>query len=291
MASSQVSYCLVEDVAGRLYTGQSSGQRPPNAARDGIISDDIAWLSREFENETGRPLNGFAPSWDVRLYSGRGLQTLDVEEFAALSKLEYNRTVSGTPSWTDVTGEIASGGMAFKPLRFWPKRQIFRQNTWIVDPWQTGNVRLTGVFGCVQPDLTIAPPTGQSPPWNGLTDAQIQAISPNPSGPTYGWWVTPTDVRKAVAEWTLYTWNAGRAGYGDQPGKPQGGGTLFMKDIPPGVRRVIDRYRGGALKLALIGIDGSDAKEEALGAAGGITRRFAGWHSYDPTGLHPENNW
>jgi hypothetical protein len=170
---------------------------------------------------------------------------------------------------------------------------LFRQQTWIVDPFQSGNTRATAIWGVIQPDLSIAPPTGQTPAWNGLTDTQIQSISPNPAGAPYGWWATPTDVKKAVVDWVIYAWNSGRAGYGDQPGKPQGAGSLFTKDIPPMVKRVIDRYRGGKAKLALIGVDGSDAKEEALGRLGGqeTSGRWSGWHAYDPTGLHPENTW
>lgn len=291
------AYCSVADIRSRLWAGQGSSQPPPDSNLDAYLADLALTYSRKFEHETSRPLGGFTPTYDVRLFSGRGAQMLDVDEFTSISKVEWNSSPTTAPTWVDWTADLSTGKMVVRPLRFWPKRQIFRQQTWIVDPWMNGNVRLTAVFGYAQPDMTLPPPTGQTPPWNGLTDAAIQALAPNPglAPPACGWWRTPDEVRSAVAEWCVYQYNAGRAGYADQAGHPGGTGALFTKGIPPPVMEVIQNLRGGTNKLAMITLDGADPKEEQLGAEGGIAGdprfRFAGWHAYDPTGLHPENNW
>ena len=290
-ATSQVSYCSLADVLARLYTGQAATAIPADSARDQYLTDLIEEYSRQFEQETGRPLNGFSVQYDQRLYSGQGRQLLEIDEYAALLKVEFNSSPAGlgSPNWIDWSADIAAGKIAYKPLRFWPKTRIWRQATWITDPWQTGNLRLTGIFGCIQPDLQANIPTGETPQWNGLTDATIQSLAPNPAGPNYGWWVTPHQARKAVAEWVVYAYHSQRAGYGDQAGTASR--VLYQKGIPPNVQRIIDLYRGGKAKLALIGIDGSDPKEEQAAGQFDPLHRFAGWHSYDPTGQHPENAW
>jgi hypothetical protein len=166
---------------------------------------------------------------------------------------------------------------------------VFRQQTWIVDPWGAGNYRMTGLWGGVQPDMAVSPPTGQGAPWNGLSDAAIQALAPNPTGPTYGWWIVPHQVRMAIAEWAVFKYKGGQSSHGQTPGRPGTSTTgTMLADAPEDVRRTIQLLRGGKMKLALIGIDGSDP---SAGGPGDMSQRWASWHSYDPTGTHPENVW
>jgi hypothetical protein len=291
MDSSQVAYCSTDDVVSRIFAGMSAGTRPPDAARDAILGDIILGCSRRFERETGRTLNGYAPIYELRLFSGRGAQHMDLDEFTALRILEFNRNIVGSPSWTDITADLTNGRIAYKPIRFWPKRRLFRQETFVTDPYATGNYRFTGIWGCVQPDLGLSPPTGQATAWSGLTDPQIQALSPNPSGPAYGWWQTPKDVQAAIAEWALYSYHSNRSGKGDKAGRVGASQGTWSLDAPDSVKDVIKNYRGATAKLALIGLDGSDAREEAIAGAMTGEHRWAGWHGYDPTGAHPENTW
>lgn len=285
-----MGYCSTAQVQAILYSGQTATTTmPADPNRDALLQQIIDALSNEFDLETGRNQSvaggGFDVQYDVRLYSGQGIQSLDIDEFASVLKVEYNTTIFGTATWSDVTSELSTNRLSLKPIRFWPKRQLFRLNTWIVDPYKQGNTRISGIFGCVQPDLSLSPPTGQTPAWGGLTDGQIQSLAPQPSGPAgiYGWWRTPKDVARAVATWAVYEFKAGQAGFGNQAGRPQSSNITFTGTIPPQVQRVIDKYKGGKLKLALIGLDGSDATEGLfLGEGGQMSTRWAGWQSYNP---------
>ena len=280
-----MGYCTLDQVRKRLYSGQqATTAMQADAGRDDLLTELIEALSREFDKETGRVPGGYDLIYESRLFSGRGEQILEVEEFATLAKLEYNTTIFGTPTWNDVTSEVANGRIAIRPIRTWPKREIFRLNTWIVDPYQTGNTRLTGIWGALQPNKGAVQPTA---PWQGITgagaQAAIQALAPDPTQTT-GWWMTPLDVSKAVAAWVVYEFNAGRAGYADTAGHPSGTGVLFTKGIPPPVQRVIDKFKGGKLKLALIGLDGSDASDPTSegGDVMNQSTRWAGWQTFNP---------
>lgn len=281
-----MGYCLVDQVKKRLYSGQQQTTAMPNdAGRDDLLQEIIDALSREFDRETGRIVGAYEPTYEARLFSGQGSQVLKVDEFATLVKVEYNTTIFGTPTWNDVTGEIATSRVVTRPIRAWPKRELFRLNTWIVDPYASGNTRLTGIWGLVQPVRGMTQPqVSVSNPWQGITSqAAIQALAPDPTQAT-GWWAPPLDVAKAVAAWSVYEFKAGQAAYGDTGGHSQGTGVMFTKGIPPQVQRVIDKYKGGALKLALIGLDGHDASDP-LDEGGDVmnqSTRWAGWQSFNP---------
>jgi hypothetical protein len=281
-----MGYCTIDQVRKRLYSGQqATTAMQADTGRDDLLTELIEALSREFDKETGRVPGAYDLVYEARLFSGMGSQVLGVDEFAVLSKLEYNTTIFGTPTWNDVTAEVASGRIAIRPIRTWPKREIFRLNTWIVDPYATGNTRLTGIWGALQPNKTLAQPIASvGTPWQGITtQAAIKALAPDPTQ-TVGWWQTPLDVAKAVAAWVVYEFKAGQNAYADTVGHPQGTGILFTKGIPPPVQRVIDKFKGGKLKLALIGLDGSDASD--LTSEGGDvmnqSTRWAGWQTFNP---------
>lgn len=257
-----------------------------DANRDNLLTEIIDALSREFDRKVGRIPGAFEVTYEARFFSGRGEQMLDVDEFATLNKVEYNTTIFGTPTWNDVSAEIATGRVVLRPIRTWPKRQLFRLNTWIVDPYQSGNTRLTGIWGAVQPVKGMPQPQASvASPWNGLTtQAAVQALAPDPTQAT-GWWATPADVSKAIAAWTVYEYKAGQAGYSDTAGRAQGTGVLFTKGIPPQVQRVIDDFRGGKLRLALIGLDGSDSTDPTSegGDVMNQSTRWAGWQTFNPS--------
>jgi hypothetical protein len=280
-------YCDVDRVKKRLYSGQQqTSTMPVDAGRDDLLQEIIEGLSREFDHETGRPPGAYDLTYESRLFSGQGSQLLKVDEFAVLSKIEYNTTIFGTPTWNDVTTEIANGRIAVRPIRFWPKRQLFRLNTWIVDPYENGNARMTGIWGVVQPIKGVPQPAvSVQSPWFGLTvQADVQALAPDPTLTT-GWWQTPVEVQKAIATWTVYKFKSGQAGYGDTGGRQGGAGALFTKGIPPNVQRVIDKYKGGSLKLALIGLDGYDPTDPTSEGGDVMERartRWAGWQTFDP---------
>ncbi len=276
------TYCTVDQVKARLYSGLGK-MGNADQQRDQLLGDLVYALSRRFEKESGRNLGDFAPTYDARLYSGQGRQMLDVDEFASLSKFEWNSNPVGAPSWNNITADVGNGLIVTHPIRFWPKRQVFRQLTWVVDPYRQGNVRLTGVWGAVQPDMGAAQPAA---PWQGLATAgAIQALAPDPTQTT-GWWIVPQDIQMAVAEWAVYEFKAGQAGYSDVAGHPGGAGVLYSKGIPPQVAAVIQNYKGGKLKLALIGLDGSNVADYQAGEFGGYDARdpryrWAGWHTTD----------
>ncbi|HLY81641.1 MAG TPA: hypothetical protein VKQ71_01590 [Acidimicrobiales bacterium] len=286
----RLAYCPRSDVLVRLFAAQSavtlgaqvySPAAPADAQRDALLDDLIAQCSRRFDEECGRAAEDFAPKYEARLYSGTGSQLFEVDEFATLSKIEVNTSPSqpGNPTWTDLTAELAAGNIQARPLRFWPKSSLFRMATFYQDPYLAGNVRLTAVWGDVQPDLGATPPVA---PWQGLTlQSQITALQPlDPSGAPAGWWITPEDVRQAVAEWVVYSYHAERAGYGDTAGSEAQGGVLYTKGIPPRVQQVILTKTRSRVHVAMITPDGVDIAEEnqRYGTPGALSR-WAGWQA------------
>lgn len=288
----RLAYCSVDDVKARLFSASSQvnqlgSQLTPAAnvdpQRDGLLDTLTVSVSRRFDEECGRPPEAFAPKYDVRLYSGIGSQETDFEEFATISKLELNTTpgIPETPTWTDLTPELTSGLTQIRPIRFWPKMTIFRMSTLFQDPFLAGNVRITGIFGNVQPDPGAAPPLGQTTPWFGLTDEAITALQP--PAPYGGWWITPEDVRTAVAEWTTYKYLAGRGGFSDVQGNPGGGPMIYRKGMPPEVSMVIDKYTRSDPKIAMVTMNGEDLGMEAerIGTPGALSR-WAAWQTFTP---------
>jgi hypothetical protein len=105
-----LDYCKLGDVLGILYAGM--GLAPGEAApaddtRDARLEQLITATSRDFDYEVqgdtrNTPL--FTPSYDVRLYSGKGGQLLSVDPFLAVTKLEVltNPGVAiGSQTWND----------------------------------------------------------------------------------------------------------------------------------------------------------------------------------------------
>jgi hypothetical protein len=291
VTTSRPSYCAVADVWARMFAEEGTDVSTGNPQLVDFLTTLAAMTSRRFDQETGRLPGGFAPTYDRRLYSGEGMQQIEVDEFAILSKIEVNLSpiTTGPQTWTDVTGEIAQGGIAARPLRGWPKTELFRMQTFYPDPYLNGNVRLTGVFGAAQPDLGAAAP---AVPWGSLTtQAEIIAVQPvDPvTGVSTGWWIVPEDVLAAVADWTVYAYRITQAGYGEQAGQPSGGAVQVPRKIPQQVQDVIAKYTSGRIHLAMIGLDGTDFRDEiarpgtSLGQPGQSTR-WAAWQSFTPPG-------
>jgi hypothetical protein len=282
-------YADIQAILRRMYVDQVA---PTNATRDTLLTELVSDLSRRFDRECGRQPGGFAPLYDVRVFSGMGRQVLQVDELVQITKVEISLSPGqSNPGWSDITAEIVTGQLAPRPLRVWPKDRLFRMQTFPVDPYQNGNVRITGIYGCVQPDLGATAPVldgTQNPPivndgssFQGMTAAVLTAAKPkNPvTSAAQGWWITPEDVSKAIAEWGVKSVKSGQAGYSDVAGNPSGGMVMLRKDMPPEVTAVIASYTRSRPHLAMIGLDGTDFFEEQAypGAVGDPVSRWAGW--------------
>ena len=271
-------YCELNDVLQRMYSGQSTGSGPAqDNGRDALLNSHIVSVARRFDKETGRPPGGFAPVYDVRYYSGKGSMWLRTEELVAVQKVEYNTTPGRTPSWIDVTGDFATSSMQLLPIRHYPKDTIWRINAFVSDPYRTGNIRVTGIFGNVQPDQEADVPAA---PWQGVTDQSvIDALAP----PDGGWWVVSEDVIKANAEWVVYTYKSAQAGYSDTAGDASAGQLIYRKGIPPEVARVISAYPLRRGKVGMVTADG-----EVLGDnVPGEVSRWASWTNAPGSSFQP----
>src|SRR6266576_3784956 len=160
-----MDYTTLEVVQSRLYSGQGvlGAQVPPtDTTRDALIKQLIPEVSRDFDRavwESSEYPGLFAWRLETRLYSGMGQQDLTVGPFAKLAKIE----IAATPgqvmqSFQDYTLEVEQNRIGFKPIRGFPKKTLFRQSTFYVDPFRLGNVRLTGIWGILQPDPDATPP-------------------------------------------------------------------------------------------------------------------------------------
>jgi hypothetical protein len=272
-------YCELPDVLGRLYSGQGmSGAAPVDDDRDALLNDLIYTRSRDFDQEVWQSAEHatglFTPQVEQRLYSGDGRPTLYLSPFLALIRVEIDATPGqAVHTWQDFTPEIAQNRMAILPLRGWPKSRLFRQATFYQDPWGTGNIRMTMLWGICLPDPGAAVPdetweTANLDPYDIGPDITVASIQP-PGG---GWWVTPPDVTDAVASWVVHTYQAAKSGYGENTGSGQSA-VKVKKTIPDNVQHVIDRYKGEtkAPKFALVPDDGSDIADPV--------GRWAGWQT------------
>ncbi len=247
------SYCTLDDVQGRLYTGMGmAGDAPADARREALLADLIVQTSRDWDQEIEALIGAFSPRYESRLYSGRGFQFLDTEPFVAVDQIEYNSTPGRAPTWIDISSELTSNLAGALPLRGYPKGQLFRQNSWFTDPYFQGNVRVHAIFGTCQPDSrTPAPSAG----WFGLDGPKIASLAPSDGG----WWVTPDDVRTAVAQWVAYKYQDSRAVYQDQAGSTSaGGGLQYTGRVPVEVQRIMNHYRrANTPRFSLVNNDGS----------------------------------
>jgi hypothetical protein len=162
-------------------------------------------------------------------------------------------------------------------LRGYPKSSIFRQSSFYPDPFPLGNVRLGAVYGNCIVDLIEREPTPQTPGFAAFTQAQIDAMSPAGVA-NGGWYVTPDDVREAVATWVVYRFEAGKATFSDQPASPSVSGTTlkYPKTIPDDVQRVIERYKGDIHVPNFALVDwGAEDVEPGF--------RWAGWQTSGPS--------
>ena len=310
-ASAGAAYCSVDEVNARLYSGSGTGVQNLGAqgdpARNTLLAELVEEVSRRFDDETARRIGNYFPVYAQRYYSGRGSMMLETEECAMLTKVEQNTAPGRAPSWVDLTSDFAADKMALLPPNEWPKNKLWRVATFYVDPFrEVGNIRLSGVFGCVQPSLnSLIPavdgegnivqgnPTDPSTPtayvdpsFIGVPLASVQPINPFTSA-RVGWWITPTNVLKAIAEWTVYTFKAGQAGYSDTAGNDGGGSLIYRKGIPPEVQMVIDSYKARRMHLAMIAMDGTDIAAESIWGesySGGpdMVSRWAGWQTDPP---------
>jgi hypothetical protein len=272
-------YCQVSDVTQRFYSASGVlGQNPDDPGRDAWLTDLILARSRDFDRAIfGPELQGaFAPVAETRLFSGLGNQKLEVTPYATILRIEMDATPGQqNPTWQDYTPEIAQRRIGFMPIRSWPKKYIFRQASFYVDPFRLGNVRLTGIWGVVLPDPAAPQPD------EAWEDAYLDPLAVNGDmsitncdPPGGGWWVTPDDVRDAIASWTAASYQAAKMSGGKTSGA---GASRITNDasIPPDVLRVINLYKGehNVPKFALVADDGSDL------ADGYPVWRWAGWQT------------
>lgn len=294
MASSRPVYCLRSQVLARLYAGLGTvGQNPGGTGdtnRDAFIDELIAAVSRRFDDECARDNPGaFSPTYAARLFSGRGAMVLETDEFARAVKVEYNATTGRTPSWVDVTADLAAATMAEQPPNVWPKTKLWRVATFVTDPYrEVGNIRLTGVFGCVQPDLGATVPTVDGsgnindPLWPSFAGVALTSVQPlNGVGTPAGWWIVPEVVSTTVASWVVYCFQGAKAGYADVAGSPQAATMVYSKGVPKFVQDVIDRLTERRMHLAMITTDGADlADSQVYGQINGSPDQVSRWASW-----------
>lgn len=218
-----------------------------------------------------------------------GTLIIPIVTYTPTATLPIGTAVTST-TWSDYTQEFSQARMAALPMRFWPKHQLFRQSAFYVDPFRTGNVRLTGLWGIVQPDFGAIAPVGRS--WRGLSDMQIASMQPiqPATGTPAGWWVTPPLITEAVAIWVIYSVKAGESEYADMrpvPGQaPMAAGVkreMWRQGMPQEIKHIVDIYSDRNLRLALIATDGTDPRDERMAGGGAGGYRWAGWQSYDPS--------
>lgn len=258
-------YCKLTDVTGRMYAGQGLAPGDPvpaDATRDTLIQDLITKTSRDFDKEVAADdfyPGLFAPKYEVRTFSGKGEQELEIDPFLAVSSVMINSTPGRTPTWVDYSSELTSYKMGLLPVGpGWPKHRLFRQASFYEDPFPLGNVQVGGIWGICTPDPAATKPV---PTWFGLaTQAAIDALTPDGLGGG-GWWVTPDDVTDAVANWVLFRFEHAKAAYSDTPGSSTQQGTQdtkYPQSIPNEVMRIIRRYQyedAHHPKFALVGND------------------------------------
>jgi hypothetical protein len=272
-------YCQVSDVEERLYSASGVlGATPDDPGRDAWLGDLILARSRDFDRAIfGPELQGaFAPLVEQRLFSGLGNQKLEVTPFAQIIRIEMDATPGQqSPTWQDYTPEITQRRIGFLPIRSWPKKYIFRQASFYVDPWRLGNIRLTGLWGVVLPDAAATQPDESwedtyCDPLAVASDLSIASLTPTGGG----WWVTPTDVKDAIASWAAASFQAAKMSGGKTSGS---GASKITNDasIPGDVLRVINIYKGehNVPKFALVADDGSDLDD------GAPVWRWAGWQT------------
>ncbi len=285
-----LDYCALEDVTGRLYSGQGllgAASPPTDATRDAILKGLITTVSRDFDEEVwGNQEYPGLFSWrlETRLYSGVGQQDLSIGPFAKLAKIEVDATPGQiSHTFQDYTLEVEQNRIGFKPIRGFPKKVIFRQSTFYVDPFRLGNVRLTGIWGIVQPNGNAPAPNEDwedtyldGVPTNATANGGIPTVaSLSPDGG--GWWTTPDDVRGAVATWVTFKFQSAKMAGGATTGTGAGKMTND-KAIPPDVKRVITRYSGqhNVPQFALVADDGSDVDQQGQYPVW----RWAGWMTH-----------
>jgi hypothetical protein len=280
-------YCNLDDVNGRLYAGQGldpDAAAPTDATRDALITQLISDTSRDFDQEVWESTEFqylFSPLPETRLFSGLGDPLLQISPLVSLIRVEIDSTPGQlSHTWQDYTIEVSRNQMGLLPLRGYPKTKLFRQSTFYVDPFKLGNVRITALWGILNPDPNATPPdeawedTYLDPLKLNIGDPDITVASLKPS--IGGWWVTPGDVRSAVASWVQQRYQLAKAAL---PGSAGGGSSKVNvnRSIPDDVQRVINRYRGENKepKFALVANDGSDVD-------GYPVYRWAGWQTYTP---------
>jgi hypothetical protein len=257
-------YCQTSDVTERMYSGSGvTGSIPDDPARDTWIADLIKARSRDFDQAVyGAEQPGiFAPIPAQLLFSGRGEQVLEILPAATIIRVEIDATPGQqVGTWQDYTAEFAKRTIGLKPIRGYPKTSLYRQASFYVDPFGLGNVRLTGIFGIVLPDPSALQPD------EAWEDTYLDPLAVNQDFTIAkaataggGWWVTPDDVRGAVASWVVQSYQSAKMGLGPQSG-PGSGRVTSTKKIPDDVQMVIDTYHGqhNVPKFSLVANDGSD---------------------------------
>lgn len=278
-------YCAIEDVQARLYSGQGLpgvAVPPVDATRDAILVSLITQTARDFDHEVwGSTEYPGLFSWrlETRLFSGRGDASLLLAPCVKVIKVEMDATAGAdVGSWQDYTVEFSQRRMGLMPIRGYPKTKLFRMSAFWADPFLMGNVRITGIWGVLQPSPYATPPDAS---WETTYLTPITTNDPAGLHPTLassrpvdgGWWATPDDVRAANASWVVHRFQAAKTGYGVSSGT--GGAKMnTLKTIPDDVQRVINRYKGEhhGPKFALVANDGSDLDVNP-------SDRWAGWYT------------
>lgn len=288
MTTSHLSYCQSTDVYSRLFEGQSSPALVTgDPTKDAYLSSLCQVVSRRFEKLTGQGLNAFAPIYEPRIFGGKGAQNISTDPFASIKQIEINVTPGAmVPSWQDYTADFADNQAVVLPMRLWPKQMIWRMNTWYVDAYQTGQVRIHGVWGLVQPDFGATQPAAIGYGPGAISDpVKIAALAPwDADGNVVGgWWVTPEDVVDALAKWVVLLYRSGQGGMSEEVDVGGDAKLPYPWSVPKFVKDVAEEYSPASIRVAGITADGVDiADERVYGSQAGspdYVSRWVGWYT------------
>lgn len=180
-------YATVDQVkdmlGGQLGPDTSTTVGGGSSTRDSILADLVTRCSRMFDRATGKPSNNWAPATGiVRAYSGSGNQTLDVDEFNAITAVTMtsNQQRSDVQTLT-VTDNTSPNYVEILPLQGPPFSQLFLVRGWLPDVFNVGNVRVTGDIA-TPVEITHAVAVWAAYEWNARKAGYGDAAN-RPDGP------------------------------------------------------------------------------------------------------------
>jgi hypothetical protein len=213
-------YCTLQQVKDALVGPWGLNQPTGSGSdRDSVLAGWITTCSRLFDRATGKTTGYWsAATGAVRRYSGNGQQTLDIDDWQAITAVSMSTKQDRSDDQAlDVTYDPAVPGnyVVVLPTIGPPFNQLFLLRSWLPDVYDIGNVTVTGTL------------------------------------------ITPAEIATAVAVWAVYSYRASQQGWQTTQQTPDGPVTAYQAKCPPLVQQVIDYYRADrtGARLAVISPD------------------------------------